>query len=237
MNPTLSLFRSRHLGFLRSEIGRLLMASTCFSCVLVLLRIIHTGRPMFLWLIWNLFLAYVPYLLSSWLTLRDAKPDAKPGGHTGRRRFVVLCLVWLLFIPNSFYILTDLFHLIDCRNPRVPAWFDLSLIFSFAWNGLLLGVLSVRQMEKLVEPMSSARWARFFVYLVMALNALGVYAGRYLRLNSWDILTNPLRLTMDMGDLMVHPLKNQQAWGMIACYTLLLGFIYQMLKKLSRALS
>jgi uncharacterized membrane protein len=130
-----------------------------------------------------------------------------------------------------------LFHLIDCRNPRVPAWFDLSLIFSFAWNGLLLGVLSVRQMEKLARPMVGAWWGGLFVYLVMALNALGVYAGRYLRLNSWDILTNPFELTLDMGRLIIHPLRSQQAWGMIACYTILLSFIYQMLKKLSHALT
>ncbi len=236
INTTASIFnisKSRYLGFLRSEIGRLLMASTCFSCMLVVLRIIHTGKPMFLWLIWNLFLAYVPYLLSSWLTLRYATPERQPV----RRQFLVLSLVWLLFIPNSFYILTDLFHLIDCRTPRVPAWFDLSLIFSFAWNGLLLGVLSVRQMEKLARPMVGTWWGGFFVYLVMALNALGVYAGRYLRLNSWDILTNPFELTLDMTRLIIHPLRSEQAWGMIACYTILLSFIYQMLKKLSHALT
>ncbi|HEV2483445.1 MAG TPA: DUF1361 domain-containing protein [Puia sp.] len=227
INATLSIFKSRHLGFLRSEIGRLLMASTCFSCVLLLLRIIHTGKPMFLWLVWNLFLAYVPYLLSSWLTLRQPT----------RWRLLILSAIWLLFIPNSFYILTDLFHLIDCRSPRVPAWFDLSLIFSFAWNGLLLGVLSVRQMEKLVQGVTGAWWGRFFVYPVMALNALGVYAGRYLRLNSWDILTNPFQLTLDMSRLIIHPFQSLQAWGMIACYTILLSFIYQMLKKLSHALT
>lgn len=203
------------------------MASTCFSCVLVVLRIIHTGKPMFLWLIWNLFLAYVPYLLSSWLALRQPT----------RWRLLVPSAIWLLFIPNSFYILTDLFHLIDCRNPRVPAWFDLSLIFSFAWNGLLLGVLSVRQMEKLARPIIGTYWGGFFVYLVMGLSALGVYAGRYLRFNSWDILTNPFQLTLDMTLLIIHPLRSQQAWGMIACYTILLSFIYQMLKKLSHALT
>ena len=203
------------------------MASTCFSCVLVLLRIIHTGRPVFLWLIWNLFLAYVPYLLSSWLTQRQPT----------RWRLLIISAIWLLFIPNSFYILTDLFHLIDCRSPVVPAWFDLSLIFSFAWNGILLGVLSVRQMEKLARPIIGAYWGGFFVYLVMALNALGVYAGRYLRLNSWDILTNPFQLTLDMTRLIIHPFRSQQAWGMIACYTILLSFIYQMLKKLSHALT
>ena len=233
INTSLSFFRSRYFSFLRSEIGRLLIASTCFSFVLLTLRIIHTGKSMFLGLIWNLFLAYVPFLLSSWLTLRHAKPVQQPG----RWQLLLLSLTWLLFIPNSFYILTDLFHLIDYSNPRIPAWFDLSLILSFAWNGLLLGVLSVRQMEKLAKPIIGASRTGLFVYLVMALSALGVYAGRYLRFNSWDILTNPFQLTISMVDLIIHPLRSQQAWGMIACYAILLSFIYQMLKKLSHALS
>ena len=233
INSSSSIVRSWRPVFLRSEIGRLLIASTCFSCVLELLRILHTGKPMFLWLIWNLFLAYVPFWLSTWLTMRRTAPGRRPL----RGLDLVLLLVWILFIPNSFYILTDLYHLIDCRDIRIPSWFDLSLIFSFAWNGLLLGVLSVRQMEKLSLPFIGQGWGRLFVYLVMGLSALGVYAGRYLRFNSWDILTNPFQLMADMACLLIHPLRSQQAWGMIVCYTILLSFIYNMLKKLSRALS
>ena len=232
-NTTLSFFKTWRPAFLRSEIVRLLAASACFSCILVLLRIIHTGKPTFVWLIWNLFLAYVPYLLSSWLTRRSRTPSRLPAPWM----LLILSLVWLLFIPNTFYILTDLYHLIDCRDIRIPSWFDLSLIFSFAWNGLLLGVLSVRQMEKLSLPFIGQGWGRLFVYLVMGLSALGVYAGRYLRFNSWDILTNPFQLMADMACLLIHPLRSQQAWGMIVCYTILLSFIYNMLKKLSRALS
>jgi uncharacterized membrane protein len=233
ISSTLSRFRAWRPVFLRSEIVRLLAASSCFSCTLVLLRIIHTGRPTFIWMIWNLFLAYVPYWVSTFLTVRSAKLSRRPAPWL----LLVLSLVWLLFIPNTFYILTDLYHLIDCRDIRVPSWFDLSLIFSFAWNGLLLGVLSVRQMEKVLHPVIGKRGGLFFVYAVMGLSALGVYAGRYLRFNSWDILTNPFQLTADMGFLLTHPLQNQQAWGMIACYTILLSFIYNMLKKLSHALS
>jgi uncharacterized membrane protein len=231
-NTTLSFIRSWRPTFLRSEIARLLAASSCFSCVLVLLRILHTGKPMFIWMIWNLFLAYVPYGLSTWLTLSSAKPSYRLASW----RFRLPALIWLLFVPNTFYILTDLYHLIDCRDSRVPSWFDLSLIFSFAWNGLLLGVLSVRQMQKLLAPAIGDGWSRLFVYLVLMLSALGVYAGRYLRFNSWDVVTNPFGLMVDMGRLLIHPLQNQQAWGMIVCYTILLSFIYNMLKKLSQAL-
>lgn len=239
----------RRPKFLRSEINRILAASTCFSCTLAFLRIIHTHSTIFGFLAWNLFLAYIPYALSAWLTARRSRhpltnplstPPTPPVRRWqwagGKRLDIALALLWLLFVPNSFYILTDLYHLVDRRHPRVPEWYDLVLIFSFAWNGLLLGVLSVRQMEKLLPTKGIFRGGNI-VYVVMALSAFGVYAGRYLRYNSWDILSNPFQLTADILYLIGHPLRNGQAWGMICCYTILLCFIYTMFKKMSRALA
>jgi uncharacterized membrane protein len=211
----------------RSEIDRLLIASTLFSCLLVVLRVIHTHSLQFIWMGWNLFLAYLPYLLSTWLT---AKRPRRP-------LLLILSVVWLLFIPNTFYILTDLFHLIDRRHPNSPEWYDLALIFSFAWNGLLLGVLSIRQMEKLLLPPRAALRGHLFLYPTMFLCALGVYIGRYLRYNSWDVLSNPLALTADIVGMIIHPLRHGSAWTMIVCYTVLLCFVYNMLKKMSQALA
>jgi uncharacterized membrane protein len=246
MNTTsLSVGATRSHWFLRSEIDRLLTASMCFSCGLVVLRMIHSHSLLFLWMIWNLFLAYIPYILSGWLCRRLDRPTKS------RPLFIIaVCLVWLLFIPNSFYMLTDLFHLYDSRNPRIPAWYDLAMIFSFAWNGLLLGVLSLRQMERLLETkrLATALFGprlqvplpyptALFVYPVIGLSALGVYTGRYLRYNSWDILSNPFQLVEDIAYMIIHPLRTKPAWDMILCYTVLLSFIYIMLKKVSRALT
>jgi uncharacterized membrane protein len=246
MNTTSITVRATHQRwFLRSEIDRLLTASMCFSCGLVVLRMIHSHSLLFVWMIWNLFLAYIPYKLSGWLCRRLDRPTRS------RPLFIVaVCLVWLLFIPNSFYMLTDLFHLYDSRSLRIPAWYDLALIFSFAWNGLLLGVLSLRQMERLLETrqLASVLFGRrlqvplpyptaLFVYPVIGLSAFGVYTGRYLRYNSWDILSNPFQLVEDIAYMIIHPLRTKPAWDMILCYTILLSFIYIMLKKVSRALT
>jgi uncharacterized membrane protein len=211
----------------RSEIDRLLIASTFFSCLLVALRVIHTHSLQFILMAWNLFLAYVPYLLSGWLTAKQPR----------RPLLLILSFVWLLFIPNTFYILTDLFHLMEKRHPHSPEWYDLALIFSFAWNGLLLGVLSIRQMEKLLLPPRADLGSHLFLYPTMFLCALGVYIGRYLRYNSWDVVTNPMQLTGDILVMIIHPLRSGSAWSMIACYTVLLCFIYNMLKKMSQALA
>ncbi len=202
-------------------INRLLVTSIAFSCGLIVFRVLHTGSIIFLFLIWNLFLAVIPYVISSWLTASPHRLQQRAWRYT----FFGL---WLLFIPNTFYILTDLYHLHDSRHHLSPAWFDLAVIFSCAWNGLLLGILSFRQMEKLFH---------FPVFLIMGLNALGVYIGRYMRYNSWDILSNPLQLTADIGSMLIHPLRNQYGWDMILCFTALLMMIYTMMKKIGAALN
>ena len=215
--------------WLRSEIGRLMTTSILFSCLLVSIRIFHTGRWTFIWMIWNLFLAYVPYGISSWLTAGEKRRTTP---------VIAICAaVWLLFIPNSFYILTDLFHLADGhRNTRIPEWFDLALILSFAWNGLLLGILSIRQIEKFFFPRTSAVSQWLFLYPVMFLNALGVYIGRFLRYNSWDIVVNPFQLLRDMFEMTIHPLHHHYAWDMILCFSILLTLMYMLLKKGSKSL-
>ncbi|HWK04533.1 MAG TPA: DUF1361 domain-containing protein [Puia sp.] len=216
--------------FLRTEMDRLLFLSMLFSCLLVAARIIHTGNGKFLFLIWNLFLAYIPYGITSVLARR-------PTWISNRSILAPVFLVWILFVPNSFYIITDLFHLGDRYNDRqAPQWFDLAMILSFVWNGLLLGVLSVRQMEHILLPQLSLRNELLFLYPIMWLNALGIYTGRYLRYNSWDLLTDPFQLLSDIASMIIHPLRHQVAWDMILCFSILMTLMYLMMKKVHKAL-
>lgn len=213
--------------FNRTELERWLVLSCSFSLGLTGFRVIYTQQYLFVWFGWNLFLALVPYLITRAAIRR-------PQWIESNGRFVVLFTVWLLFIPNSFYIITDLFHL-QMRS-EVPLWFDLALIFSFAWNGILLGVLSIRQMEK----MMTAKWPAItewqFVYPMMLLNAFGVYIGRYMRYNSWDVIADPFQLTKDVIYLLVHPVRNRFDWSMIGCYAVFMSLIYVAIKRMSRSL-
>jgi uncharacterized membrane protein len=142
-------------------------------------------------------------------------------------------IMWLLFIPNTFYIITDLFHL--DQNGEVPLWYDLALLLSCAWNGLLFGILSVRTIEKWIERYINKKFDLLFIYPVMVLNAFGVYLGRYLRFNSWDVVTNPFRLMRDIIYLIIHPLRNRYDWSMILCYSVLMTLMYITFKKVGRA--
>ena len=223
--------RDGSIFFLRTEIDRLLSLSMLFSILLVVVRVSHTGRITYIFLAWNLFLAYIPYLIT-------ASMAEYPSRMNNRLVRLPLYFLWLLFIPNSFYILTDLFHLVDrYQDGGIPQWFDLALLLSFGWNGLLLGVLSVRQMGKFLGVTSSLRKEILFLYPVMWLSSLGIYIGRYLRYNSWDLVTDPFQLMRDIIVMIVHPLRHQFAWDMIFCFSILMTLFYLMLKRMGKALN
>lgn len=213
--------------FLKSEINRLLMISVGFGLCLLLARIIYTGEYTFTFLVWNLFLAFVPYFLSYTLTQYPSLIENK-------WKFAGIFTVWILFVPNSFYILTDLFHL--TQREEAPIWFDLILIISFAWNALLIGILSVRHMEKIFQAMWLYRFDWLFIFPIMWLNGLGVYIGRYMRFNSWDIVSNPFQLAWDIIQLHIYPMDHKGAWGMTICFSIFLTIIYITIKKTSKAL-
>jgi uncharacterized membrane protein len=212
--------------FQKTEVEGILLLSCAFSVCLTGIRVVYTGNILFVWLIWNLFLAFVPYAISRFAIRR-------PQLIHNNWKFILVFISWLLFIPNSFYIITDLFHL---RVRSVPLWFDLALILSFAWNGLLLGILSMRQMEKMMEMKLNIANEWLFVYPMMLLNAFGVYVGRYLRFNSWDVFSNPFRLFNEIMYLIVHPIRNRFDWSMIFCYSVFMTLIYLTIKRLSKTL-
>jgi uncharacterized membrane protein len=171
---------------------------------------------MFVFLLWNLFLAAIPFGLT---LLLDMVPPA-----TRRRLLLPVGMLWLLFFPNAPYILTDLFHLHE--RAEVPLWYDLALILSCAWNGLMLGYASLLDMQRFVHERLGWLGGWAFATLALGLSGFGVYLGRFLRWNSWDIVTNPLHLAYDIADRLLHPLAHRGTWGVTLLYGtfLLLGY-------------
>lgn len=217
----------RRWFFLRTELDQVITLSMVFSGCMLVVRVLWTGHLTFLFLVWNLFLAYIPYMLTNWLQHQALE-------YWNKWKFWLVFVGWLLFIPNSFYIITDLFHFGNYY--MLPQWFDLVFILSCAWNGLLLGLLSVRQMEKILTPHLSHKPEIFFVYPIMWMNALGVYIGRYLRFNSWDILTNPFGVITDIIKMMIHPVRYRDAWGMILCFSIFMTLVYMAIKRIHKAI-
>lgn len=200
-----------------------IIVACSFSFILLCTRMIATGYITYAFLAWNLFLAFVPYAISQWLLQNVRAMESK-------WKLVTALTAWLLFIPNSFYILTDLFHLGEFDS--APKWFDLLLLLSFAWNGLLLGVLSLRKVEMVLNVISGRNFSLLFVFIVMWLNAFGIYIGRFLRYNSWDVITQPFSLFSEMFGILLHPLSNKMEWGMISCYAVFMTLLYITIIKL-----
>lgn len=207
------------LPFTRARLRLLFVlgASVLLSLLLIAGRVLVTRHGLFLFLAWNLLLALIPYALSTLLGLAD--------GPLPRARLLLpLGAAWLLFFPNAPYILTDLFHL-ETR-PGVPLWYDLALILSCAWNGLMLAYASLMDMQTLVQRRLGpvAGWA--FATLALLLSSFGIYLGRYLRFNSWDVLANPLTLFFDIAHRLLHPFTYPRTWGVTVVFGvfLLLGY-------------
>ncbi|MHB1920728.1 MAG: DUF1361 domain-containing protein [Chitinophagaceae bacterium] len=210
-----------------SWIPPFLLLSVFFSVAMDISRVLYTGSHFLFSLIWNLFLAAIPYLISVGL-------EHSPKLYKKNAIFYLVVMVWIIFFPNAPYILTDLFHL---TSPNTfPKWYDLLLILSFAWNGMMLAILSLRQMERMITQKWNRAGALVFVGVMLLASAFGIYVGRYLRFNSWDIFTNPFQIGREMVQIIFHPLHFKGAWGMTASFTVWLGIVYFSIPSLVRAL-
>lgn len=163
---------------------------------LFVVRVWATGSSFGLFLAWNLFLAAVPLMASTALVRLDQQ---------GASRWALLGLgaVWLAFLPNAPYILTDLVHLE--HRPPVPFWYDLGMLLSGAGAGLLSGYVSLSDVQGVVARRWGAARAWAASVGVLFLSAFGVYLGRELRWNSWDVLAAPEHLARDIAGLVLDP--------------------------------
>jgi uncharacterized membrane protein len=177
----------------------------------------YTDTRIFLFLNWNLFLAFVPWALTSLAII-------KPWIQKSKIRIGLLLIVWLLFFPNAPYILTDLFHL--RMRLTMPIWYDLLMILSFAWTGLLFGFLSLWDIERILNKFMKPVFSTILSTIFLFMGSFGIYIGRYLRWNSWDILTDPLELMYDISDRVVNPLNHPTTWGMTIFMGLFLNMLY-----------
>ncbi len=187
----------------------------CFS--FSVFRFVYTDTKTFMFLNWNLFLAFLPWLLSTILTIY-------PRLQKSTLSLLTLILTWLLFFPNALYILTDLFHL-DISS-SMPKWFDLFLILSFAWTGLLFGFISLWDIEKIIDKKVHNRFMPIVSLSLLFLGSFGVYVGRYLRWNSWDIIREPFNILYEISDRILNPFQHKGAWGMTIYMFIFLNVIY-----------
>lgn len=164
-----------------------------WCAALIAARFHYTKSFVYLFLSWNLALAMVPLVASTLLV------------HIRTHRYLhgVLFIIWLLFFPNAPYLLTDLIHL--APKPPVPEWYDLALLLSSAGTGMFIGYLSLLDIHSWMEARTGRWWGWGVSVSVLFLSSFGIYLGRFLRWNSWDVFIAPKRLFNDMVVSFTNP--------------------------------
>jgi uncharacterized membrane protein len=199
--------------------------ASAVNLALVFARIIWTGNIKYGFLIWNLFLAWLP-LVFALLACDQSRHAAKPNW-----RFRALAGVWLLLFPNAPYIFTDLIHLTTHFYRHF--WVDMVLILSCALTGLILGFVSLYLMQSLVRQRFGRATSWVFIAAVAGLSGVGIYLGRFLRFNSWDVLLRPVTLYHSLGQWADEPLKHPAPLALPVLFATFLFLAYVMLYALT----
>jgi uncharacterized membrane protein len=207
---------------LRKSVFALMISWGLFNTALIIYRMYYSETIVYLFLIWNLFLAWIPYVLGLVIRLYGEK--------LRKISSYFILFVWLLFFPNALYILTDLYHLRVIDN--MPLWYDLILILSFAFNGLFLGFVSLIYVQDFLQKKYSKVMGWIISLGAILLASFGIYLGRYLRWNSWDIISSPIGLFADIFGRIFNPTEHPRVYGMTIALFILLSLIYLMLKAL-----
>lgn len=205
-----------------------LAIANAVSISLFLMRIIGTHSTRYSFLVWNLILAWTPVGLAYWLKVRlQTSRWLTPSN-------LCLSLLWLIFLPNSFYLVSDLIHLHP--TGEVNILFDAVLMASFIFNGFISGVISLYIVHtQLIKRLGRER-AHQIVAGVILLCSFAIYLGRNLRWNTWDLVASPAGLIFDVSEPLLNPVAHPQAFLTTLTFFMLIGSMYAVAWQLVMAL-
>lgn len=193
-------------------------ASSLVSLGLFAGRVLSTDKWDFAFMAWNLALAWMPVFFGWWLVNRlRIHRWLSPAN-------IVLTVLWLLFLPNAFYMVSDLIHL--QVTDRISILYDVVMLVSFIWNGFVLGFLSIYGIHQALRRRMGPFEAVGVIGMVFLLCSFAIYLGRYLRWNSWDLLVNPAGLVFDVSDRIINPGAHPQTFTTTLMFFVLLTSIY-----------
>lgn len=200
-------------------LGTLLIVATIISVALEKIHARVNGSDSYPGLIFNLGLAWIPFAAAilAYLTRKNKV--------TFFLIMPICSLIWLIFFPNAPYLLTDFQHLAT-TDGSAPLWFDVILLIWFAWTGLLLGIASLYLIQEIVTELFTPMIGWLFAISMTIISSIGVYLGRFLRWNSWDLLQDPILIAKDMYGIVRHPISNLPTYFFTILFTLLFLFIY-----------
>jgi uncharacterized membrane protein len=202
-----------------------LLFASGVSVALVVAKIIAARKFFLAFLVWNLFLAWLPLVLAL-LACDEYQQFPRRTG-----RFIALSAGWLLFFPNAPYIFTDLIHLTVSVHRHY--WVDMVLILACALTGLVIGFVSLFLMHSLVRRRFGWLAGWLFSAAIAGLTGIGIYLGRFLRLNSWDVVLRPFKLFHGLGNWLTDPWSQPTSRAFPVLFAAFLFIAYVMLYALT----
>jgi uncharacterized membrane protein len=208
---------------LKVKSTRVLAVLSIFSIILSITRIVFSNKIFFMFMFWNLFLAFIPWFIASIILYKK---------YLNKFLLTFLVLLWLLFFPNAPYVLTDILHL--GKGYSVPRWFDLILLLSYGFTGMLYGFISLNIIEELMKSVYKIRFTGMISIVLIYISCFGIYLGRFVRFNSWDIFTIPNEIFINVYTRIINPFEHPTAWIFTLLFGTLLNIIYWSYKNFNR---
>lgn len=195
-----------------------LLLTNGVSVFLFCLRLLGADSVRYWFMVWNLVLAWIAPLIAWWLTRRLRTQRWRQWQN------IALTLLWLGFLPNSFYMVSDLIHV--QQTGEVSIIFDAVLFTSFIFNGFIAGFLGVMLLHRQLLSRLRTTTSMVIIAGIFALCGYAIYMGRVLRWNSWDALLHPSGLIFDVSDNILHPLDHLQSFVVTLSFTILITSFY-----------
>ncbi len=199
------------------QLHRNILLQAVMVVLMVGIRCLYTHTIAYMFVLWNLFLAYIPLALSYYIVQKkNIRPTAT----------IILGGLWLLFLPNAAYIITDLIYLPE--SAAAPIWFNVALLFSAGMVGLHIGICSLLFISTKLQQWFTTVQIHGIIIAVTVLSGFGIYLGRFLRYNSWDIISNPLLLAQNILDRVAHPNMHLRTWAVTVVFAViqLVGYYF-----------
>lgn len=180
------------------------------------------------WILWNLFLALIPLLLSIWLYRR--RTDARTWG------WWVGFLVYLAFLPNAPYVLTDIIHLVKGVRNNIPIIYVALVFIPLHVFSILLGfqayVTALIYQSQYIRRLGGKYLVTWSELATHAICSVGIFIGRFRRFNSWDLVVSPENVVAQTLD----DLTSRRPVAAMVVIFIVLAVLYWVMKQVTLGL-